>query len=159
MREFAHIGEMVAHLATMAAAETLALHHGLKKCAVAIEATAKSEIGHYQGEVGQFAAWAPLAESTQADRVAKGLTPDDPLLRTGKLRESISHHLDTLEAVIGSTSDVMVYQELGTAAIPPRAVLGPAAIRNKQLIMNTLGHAAAEGLLYGSGSMLTRLEN
>ncbi|MFD2271415.1 hypothetical protein ACFS07_10445 [Undibacterium arcticum] len=33
---------MVAHLATMAAAETLALHHGLKKCAVAIERTAKA---------------------------------------------------------------------------------------------------------------------
>ena len=159
MREFAHIGEMVAHLAGMAAAETLALHHGLKKCAVAIEKTARSEIGTYQGEVGQFAAWAPLADSTQADRVAKGYTPNDPLLRSGELRNSISHQIDTLEAVIGSTSEVMVYQELGTAAIPPRAVLGPAAIRNKALIMRTLGHAAAEGLLYGSGSTLTKLES
>lgn len=159
MREFAHIGEMVAHLATLAAAETLALHHALKKCAVAIEATAISEIGHYQGEVGQFAAWAPLAASTQAERVAAGFTPNDPLLRTGALRDSISHQIDTLDAVIGSTSEIMVYQELGTANIPPRAVLGPAAIRNKALIMRTLGHAAAEGLLYGAGAALTKLEN
>ena len=158
MREFAHIGEMIAHLAAMAAAETLALHHGLKKCAVAIEKTAKDEIGHYQGEVGPFAGWVQLAESTQADRVAKGYTANDPLLRTGELRDSIGHQVGGLEAVVGSTSDIMVYQELGTERIPPRAVLGPAAIRNKELIIKTLGHAAAEGLMYGSGSNLTALE-
>ncbi|PUA19579.1 hypothetical protein [Glaciimonas sp. PCH181] len=158
MKEFAHIGEMIAHLATMAAAETLALHHGLKKCAVAIEKTAKSEIGTYQGEVGSFAAWDQLADSTQADRVAKGFTPNDPLKRTGELGETISHKLDAFDAVIGSTSDIMVYQELGTDRIPPRAVLGPAAIRNKELILRTLGQAAAEGLLYGSSTTLTKLE-
>jgi len=158
MREFAHIGEMVAHLATMAAAETLALHHGLKKCAVAIEKTAKAEIGEYQGEVPPFSGWVELADSTKADRVAQGFTENDPLLRTGKLRDTISHQIDGLEAVIGSDSDIMVYQELGTEHIPPRAVLGPAAIHNKDLIIKTLGHAVAEGLLYGSGSTLTALE-
>lgn len=158
MREFAHIGEMIAHLSAMAAAETLALHNGLKKCAIAIEKTAKSEIGTYQGQVGPFAAWDPLAESTQADRMSKGFTPNDPLERTHALENSISHEIDTLEAVIGSTSDVMVWQEVGTEHIPPRAVLGPAAIRNKELIHKTLGQAAAEGLLYGAGTSLTALE-
>lgn len=158
MREFAHIGEFVAHLATVAAAETLSLHHGLKKCAAAIEKTAKAEIGHYQGDVAPFAGWPELADSTKADRVAKGFTENDPLLRTGKLCDSIGHKIDTLDAVIGSDSDIMVYQELGTDKIPPRAVLGPAAIRNKNLIIKTLGYSAAEGLLYGSGSTLTKLE-
>lgn len=158
MKTFEHIGEMIAHLAAMAAAETLALHHGLKKCAVAIEKTAKSEIGTYQGEIGPFAGWVQLADSTQADRVAQGFTANDPLKRTGGLADSISHQIDTLDAVIGSDSDIMVYQELGTDRIPPRAVLGPAAIRNKELIMRTLGHAAAEGLMYGSGVSLTKLE-
>ncbi|MFC3109932.1 hypothetical protein ACFQAT_08160 [Undibacterium arcticum] len=158
MKEFAHLGEMVAHLATMAAAETLALHHGLKKCAVAIERTAKQEIGEYQGEVGPFAGWVELADSTKADRVAQGFTENDPLLRSGKLRASISHQIHGLEAVVGSDSDIMVYQELGTEHIPPRAVLGPAAIRNKELILKTLGKAAAEGLLYGAGSSQTALE-
>lgn len=155
---FNHIGEMVAHLASMAAHETLELHHGLKKCAVAIEETAKSEIGHYQGDVAPFAGWVELADGTKADRVAQGFTENDPLLRTGALGDSISHQIEGLEAVIGSTSDVMVYQELGTDRIPPRAVLGPAGIRNKDLIIKTLGHAAAKGLMYGSGGALTALD-
>lgn len=158
MKNFNNIGEMVAHLAAMAAAETLSLHHGLKKCAVAIEKTAKSEIGHYQKPIGPFPGWAELADSTKADRLANGFSENDPLERTHALEESISHEIHALEAAVGSTSDVMVYQELGTSTIPPRAVLGPAAIRNKELIIKTLGHAAAEGLLYGSGQTLTSLE-
>lgn len=158
MKEFTSIAQMITHLAVMDAAVTLSLHHGLKKCAVAIEATANSEFGVYQGEVGAFAGWAPLADATQAARVALGYTPDDPLLRSGDLRESVSHQIDGLEAVIGSDSDIMVYQELGTDRIPPRAVLGPAAIRNKVLINRTLGHAVAEGLLYGSGTAIALLE-
>lgn len=158
MKEFTSIGQMIAHLALMDAQTTLALHHGLKKCVMAIEGTAKKEFGVYQGEVKPFAGWAPLADVTQAARVSLGYTPDDPLLRSGELRDTVSHQIDGLEAVIGSDSDVMVYQELGTDRIPPRAVLGPAAIRNKALIMRTLGHAVAEGLLYGSGTTLTLLE-
>lgn len=157
MKEFSSIGGMMVHLAAMAVEEVLALHNGLKKCAVAIEKTAKSEIGTYQGEVGPFAGWVELADGTKSDRVAQGFTENDPLLRSGQLRDSISREIDTLDAVIGSTSDIMVYQELGTDRIPPRAVLGPAAIRNKDLIIKTLGHAAAEGLMYGSGATLTKL--
>lgn len=158
MSDISTIGHMIAHLAVMDAQVTLQLRHGLKKCAVAIEGTAKSEFGVYQGEVAPFAGWAPLAEATQKQRVSLGYTPDDPLLRSGELHDSISHQVDGLEAVIGSESDVMVAQELGTDRIPPRAVLGPAAIRNKALIVRTLGHAVAEGLLYGSGTTLTLLE-
>ncbi|MDO8039508.1 hypothetical protein [Janthinobacterium sp. SUN137] len=157
MKEFSSIGAMVAYLATLAAAQNLALHRGLKKCAVAIEGTAKSEFGHYQGEVAPFAGWPELAESTKEDRVAKGFSENDPLLRTGKLQKSVSHQISGLTAVIGSDSEVMVYQELGTDKIPPRAVLGPAAIRNKKLVGKILGHAAAEGLLYGAGATLARL--
>lgn len=158
MREFNSITSFIGHLTTLAAAETLSLHNGLKKAAVAIERTAKAEIGTYQGEVGPFPGWVELADNTKADRVAKGFTENDPLKRSGGLEKSISHEISGLEAVIGSDSDVMVYQELGTPNIPPRAVLGPAAIRNKDLILKTLGQAAAEGLLYGSGTTLTKLE-
>jgi hypothetical protein len=158
MSEFSSIGHFVAHLAVMEAQSTLALHHGLVKCAAAIEKTSKAEFGVYQPEVSPFAAWAPLADATQAERERLGFTPDDPLLRKGDLRESISHQVHALEAVIGSDSDVMVYQELGTDRIPPRAALGPAAIRNKALITRTLGLAVAEGLLYGSGHTVSLLE-
>lgn len=158
MREFSNIAGFIGHLAAMDAAVVLELHHGLKKCAVAIEATAKSEFGVYQGEVGAFSAWAPLTAGTQQERAHLGYTPDDPLLRSGELQGSVSHQVSGTEAVIGSDSDVMVYQELGTDKIPPRAVLGPAAIRNKPLIERTFGAAVAKGLLYGSGATLTALE-
>jgi phage gpG-like protein len=158
MKEFSSIGGFIAHMAAMEAAVALELHRGLKKCATAIEGTAKSEFGVYQGDVGAFSAWAPLAESTQEQRKSLGYTPDDPLLRSGDLRDTVTHEVNGTEAVIGSDSDVMVYQELGTPTIPPRAVLGPAAIRNKPLIEKTLGAAVAKGLLYGSGVTLTALE-
>lgn len=158
MKEFHGIGSFVAHLATIAAAETISLHRGLEKCAVAIEKTAKDEIGHYQDEVGPFAAWAELADSTKEDRLRKGFSENNPLERTHDLENSISHERHGYKAVVGSSSDIMVYQEIGNEKIPPRAVLGPAAIRNKDLIMKVLGHAAAEGLLYGAGVALTKLE-
>jgi len=158
MREFHSIGAFVAHLAAMEAAAILEAHKGLKECAVAVERTAKTEIGTYQGEVGSFAAWAPLTDATQSERVRLGYTADDPLLRTGELRDSISHEISGLEACIGSNSDVMVFQELGTEKIPPRAVMGPAGIHNVHKIMKVLGAAVAKGLLYGSGDSLTPLE-
>ena len=153
MKEFSSIASFVTHLAAMDAAVTLELHRGLKKCAVAIEQTAQSEFGTYQGEVGAFPAWAPLAQATQDERVRLGYTPDDPLLRSGETRDTVTHAVSGTEGVIGSDSDVMVYQELGTPDIPPRPVLGPAAIRNKPLIERTLGASVAKGLLYGSGDL------
>ncbi len=132
MKEFKEIGHFIAHLTEMAAAETLALHDGLKKCAVAVERTAKAEIGHYQDEAGYFPGWVELAEATKADRLRQGYSENDPLLRSGDLRDSISHEIAWLDASIGSTSDIIVYQELGPNNILP--VLGPAAIRNRELI-------------------------
>ena len=157
MREFS-LSEFALHLLEVEAAELLALHHGLKKCAAAIEATAKAEIGTYQRGVGYFPPWQELAPATKADRVHKGFTENDPLLRTGGLRDSISSEVHALEAAIGSTSDIMVYQELGTSTIPPRAVLGPAAVRNHKRIEMILGEAAVAGLLYGSGEEVVKLE-
>lgn len=158
MKEFGRIADMVAHLAKVAVAEELALHRGLERCAQAIERTAKAEIGNYQPGIGPFPEWAELADMTKADRVRKGYTENDPLERTRALEESISHQTIGLESAVGSDSDVMVYQEVGTSTIPPRPVLGPAALRNKGLIQKTLGAAAVEGLLYGSGSAFTALE-
>jgi hypothetical protein len=50
-----------------------------------------------------------------------------PWLRTGALRESIGHEVNGAVAVIGSSSDVAVDQELGTRAIPPRPFLASTA--------------------------------
>lgn len=140
--------------AEAAVAEAIVLHHALEKCAKLIEVTAKSEFGTYQPEVGPFPDWPELAESTQEARSRAGFTPNDPLLVTGKLRDSIHHETNGLEAVIGSTSDIMPYHEFGTASIPPRPVLGPAAFRNKKHIQRILGKAVVDGLFRLNGKML-----
>ena len=147
VRHMRDLGEMAAALALAGPEMALHLHHGLERVAKVIEATAKAEIGHYQDAVGPFPGWPELAESTKDDRVRKGYTENDPLLRSGELLESIGHQVDGLEAQVGSTSELMVFHEFGTQRMPARPVLGPAAFRNKETIHLLLGAAAVSGLL------------
>jgi HK97 gp10 family phage protein len=150
MKEFSSMGSLALHLA---AAEVLILKEmrdGLEACAVKIEATAKAEIGHYQSAVGPFAAWADLADSTEAEKARKGYPADAPLEASGAMRNSIEHKTEGLETVIGSTDPKMVYHEFGTMKMPARAVMGPAVFRNKEFIRRTLGMATITGLTGGS---------
>jgi HK97 gp10 family phage protein len=149
-KEFNSFGAFAAHLLTRVAATQEMLHLGLRHIAHEIEKTAKEEIGVYQPEVGPFPAWAPLSEFTVEDRIAQGYSPDEPLLREGTLRDSISNEVHGLEAAIGSTSEIAVYQELGTDKIPPRPFLGPAAYRNEKTIINTTAAAAVAGIAGGN---------
>jgi hypothetical protein len=125
------------------------MKRGLECCAVLIEKTAKAEIGEYQESVGPFSAWPQLAESTQAERERLGYTPNDPLLRTGEMRETIEHETHEFTAVIGSKDDKAAWQEFGTDRIPPRPFMGPAVIRNNEKILKILGHTAARGISGG----------
>lgn len=147
MKEFESLLEFAEFLTMRALAEYEALHHGLKAVAKHIERVAKDEFGVYQPEVGPFPEWEELADSTKEDRLRQGYDPDEPLLRTGALRDSISHEVDGLEAEIGSDSDIMVYHEFGTEKIPPRPVLGPAAYRSKKQIEALVGAAVVSGMV------------
>ncbi|HHA1936229.1 TPA: hypothetical protein ACOEP6_004741 [Enterobacter ludwigii] len=122
-----------------------ALEAGLEVVARTIEEEAKEEIGVYQPAVGPFDAWAPLAESTKADRVRQGYSEDDPLLRSGELRDSISHRVMGLAAVVGSTDDKAVWQEYGTDRIPPRPFIGPAYVKSFHKITEMVGFAVMKG--------------
>lgn len=128
-------------------------HTALEHAARIVEREAKAEVGTYQDAAGPFAAWAPLAEATQADRVAKGFSPNDPLLRTGALRDSIGHKVEGHEAVVGSPLDIAVYQELGTngggwgGPIPPRSFLGGAAVRKAPEVAHVIGHGLVQALV------------
>lgn len=150
MKEFGSFGQFAMHLATLQAGVALELHRGLKRVAVAVDQTAKSEFGEYQPAIGPFPAWAPLAEATKTERERLGYAPDEPLRRSGELRDSVGNEVSGHEAAVGSTSDVMVWQELGNDTIPPRPVLGPALERNHELIRRVLGRALVTGLLGGS---------
>jgi len=150
MKLFTSLNKFANHLAKVAIAETVALQVGLKRVAKLVEKTAKAEIGHLQPAVGSFQEWPELADSTKEDKERKNYVFNkdyNPLLRTGDLHNSISHEVKGFEAAIGSTSDIMVYQEFGTASIPARPVLGPAAFKNKEKIRLIVGAAAFSGLI------------
>ncbi len=100
-----------------------------------LEKDAKEKFGHYQRGI-DFQEWQELADSTKADRVRQGYAENEPLLREGDLRDSI-HHLVTLamnNLTVYSDSEIMVYQELGTAHIPPRSVLGLTAFESVDIV-------------------------
>lgn len=141
--ELDSFGALAAHFERLAMVGEEVAHHITKLGAEAIEKDAKSRIGTYQDGGGGFPAWANLAQSTIDDRIRKGFTPDDPLLRTGELRDSIEHQVSGTEAVIGTPDIVALYQEQGTSTIPPRPFLGPAGFNSP----HTLGPVAARTLI------------
>ena len=104
-----------------------------------IEETAKEEIGVYQPAYGPFDAWAPLGESTKADRIRQSYSEDEPLLRSGELRESIQSEVVGLAAIVGTKSKIGLWQEVGTKHIPPRPFIGPAYVRKIDPLMEAIG--------------------
>lgn len=114
-----------------------------EKLMLSLEVTAKGFIGHYQED------WEPLAYATlyggvspeghhYPGKVELGYAPpDNPLLRTGELRDSIEHWSaempDGAIGEIGSHDLVALWQELGTArGIPPRPFLGLAMFHSQE---------------------------
>lgn len=111
----------------------MAQHHALEVAAQMVEKEAKRVIGTY--DYG----WPELADSTKEDRTAKGFSENEPLLRTGEMRDSIQHTTTTHWAEVGSDNDKAVWQELGTARIPPRSFLAGAAIHEQHAIEHIVG--------------------
>lgn len=138
-------------MATAFAAAEVAIHtnarRALDQVGAAVERTAKSEFGDYQDAVGPFPEWAELAESTKEERVRLGFTENDPLLRSGQLRDSISHYVEELEVTIGTPSEIAEFHEFGTSRMSPRPFMGPALVRNHDTIIEKLGGAVVRGLI------------
>jgi hypothetical protein len=146
--QFDGLGGLVDHLTRASMVVDHNLHIGLEQVCWIIEDDAKALVGEYQPQVGPFPAWAQLADATKADRVQKGFPANEPLLRTGEMRDSITHEIvSSTEAIVGSKSKIMRYQEFGTDRIPPRPVIGPAAWKRRDLIREQLGAAIMSGLM------------
>jgi phage gpG-like protein len=146
MKEFSIEG-FVAHLAGMTVAVDAAETKCLERAGQIVEKEAKREIGAYQDAAEPFAPWAELAQSTKDDRVRQGYSENEPLLRTGELRDSIEHCVVGHEAHVGSDSEIAVYQELGTAHIPPRSFLGGALVRKTDDVVDILGESLVTALV------------
>lgn len=153
MKFFNNPGQFAEHLLGASIAIAEGAKKGLEACAIVIKEKAKNEIGHLQRGAGPFPDWRPLAESTttEKERLGYGNASNDwqPLLRTGELRDSIQYEVSSFEAIIGSKSPIMAYQELGTRSIPPRSVLGLAAYKSHKAIFEILGKALIQGFYYG----------
>lgn len=154
MKSFTSFAGMAAELMGAALGIEGLNHELLEHAAKSIEKRAKEKIGEYQSEAGQFVAWAELADSTKQDRESQGYPEDEPLLRTGELRESIEHKVIGLVAHVGSDSDIAVYQELGTDKLPPRSFLGGAAHEKAPEVVEMIGsnvalHLAGEKVFQG----------
>lgn len=146
MKDFASPNEFAEFLGKLLATMPVAQQIGLDGAAAIIQIEAKAEIGHYQDAAGQFEAWPELADFTKADRIAQGYSENDPLLRSGKLRDSIKRNAGTNEAYVGSDDDIAVYQELGTETIPARSFLGGAAVRKGDEAVEVLADVLFEHL-------------
>lgn len=120
-----------------------------------IENDAAAQIGHYQDSHGDYPAWAQLADSTEEEKSRLGYPSDAPLERTGELKESFSHKVQGLEAIVGSTDPKMVYHEFGTDRMPPRPALGPALFKNREQISKLLGFATVTAIIEGERADLT----
>jgi hypothetical protein len=107
-----------------------------------IVAQAKSAIGTYTFE------WPQLAGSTQVEREREGFPANEPLLRTGAMRDSISYTIDKPgeEATVGSTSEIALWQELGTPKIPPRPFLLPSVFYLEKPIEKMIGEVVVAAL-------------
>jgi hypothetical protein len=96
-----------------------------------------------------------LAEQAQrmAARVREGLSEppgaaghDEPWLRSGALRDSVEAQADGLQAAVGSSDPAAVPQELGTARMPARPFLAPAAAAMGEEVARAVGAAMAAAL-------------
>ena len=122
----------------------------LNKAAKLIKEDARAQIGEYQDAVGNYPAWAPLAESTEDEKARLGAPPDAPLLRFGDLQKSFRSTLvGHDELIVGSTDLNMEWHEFGTVKMPPRPVLGPALLKNMPAIQVLLGGALVEAMVSG----------
>jgi hypothetical protein len=107
---------------------------------------AKESIGHLQKGAGPFQTWPELSPFTVEDKLKKGFIFNDeanPLLRTGEMRDSITHSVSPQRLTVGSNSEILIYQELGTTMhgqehIPPRSVLGMTFFKEKFHIQEAL---------------------
>jgi phage gpG-like protein len=126
-REFKSFSALAAHFEAVATRLPAAEHKALEEIGKTVEQKAKAKIGTEQP------GWAPLAESTLADKGRQGYPVPAPLLRAGELRDSISHEVEGNQVAIGSPSLLALWQELGTSrGIPPRSFLGASMIESKR---------------------------
>ena len=134
---------LAARLAIADADIKIATEAALEKTCQRIEDIAKEAIGTY------IFNWPQLAELTQEQRVALGFSANEPLLRTGELRDLIGHIVEGNVGYVGTNDPVAKYHEYGTAKIPPRPFLAGALAATEGEIPKIFGSAVSAAMRGG----------
>jgi phage gpG-like protein len=152
MKTYQSFGALARALERSVAALPATLENAMKAGALSVTADAKERIGHYQQ------GWELLADSTVDQKRRLGYANvallggdggDNPLLRTGDMRESITADITNHAFVVGSSEPVLLYQEIGTRTIPPRPVLEPALKTMMPFIGTVTGKAIVKTIEEG----------
>lgn len=151
--KFESIGDLADAMEARVAAIQPAIRAGLDVAGALVRDKARAMIGEYQPAVGELPEWEPLKPGTQAERVRLGFTADDPLLRTGALREAIEARPVENGVRVGVFGDndlapIAFAQELGTSTIPPRSFVRGAGFFMEEAAAEAIGlrvHAALDG--------------
>jgi hypothetical protein len=120
-----------------------------------VQGEVQREIGNYQGAIGPFPAWAPLAQATLDTKANAGLGrgyPDTPLYATGAFAQDVSFCVDlgSLSVTIGTNAPEISYTELGTRTMPPRPIFGPSCLRVLPHMLPLVASAAFGGITGGA---------
>lgn len=136
---------------------------GLAKVGEHTKTVAAEMFGH------EMSFWEPLSQATLEGfhhpygfyikgKIELGYTghvsATDPLLRTGATEHSIEVAVEGLTMAVGSPSKIFLYQEMGThnpltGNIPPRPVLGPAALASLPYSAEVFGELGVKLLTPG----------
>lgn len=109
-------------------------------------------VGVYQSAMGQYPAWAPLAQATLDRKARYGLgkngSADTPLYASGAFDNSVSYRIFKTKGVVvvGTHEDKMIVHEFGNARTPPRPVFGPAVHQIIPRMLPKIRKNAAAGL-------------
>lgn len=93
------------------------------------------------------------AAATLADDMRQALNTEPggphghPWRQTGALQDSIGSQSEDNTAIVGSTSEVVRYQENGTPMMSPRPTLAPLAMQSAPAIAAGIGNAIQHALV------------
>lgn len=162
---FANLGALARHAAVVSTRIDGAIASGVRMAAKVVLKRTRAKFGAYQTADGPFQTWPPLTDETKRERVEAGFPADEPLLRTGALRDSYEMDAEGLTAGVGSSSVVAEAQELGVPSrgLPARSTLGMAFVESERDAFDALALEVETVMQYGRSTYalsddLSRLE-
>lgn len=157
--EFKTFRELAQHATALTLEVEGALHTMLVVATDELLRQTRKTFGEYQDGFGVYPEWPELAKATKEDRVARGFTENDPLLRSGALRDSYYAEVQGLEGGVGSELPQALGMEVGDPRknVPARSTLGLTFARAEDKTFKRSGETLAAVILYGRGRTRRRI--